>query len=357
MNGRVYDPTIARFLSADPFIQAPSNLQSYNRYSYVMNNPLRYTDPSGFFWKKLKNSIKKRWLRIRGVIKVVAAAVSGVFCAGGNKLGCSAMVAFGESARNDFHNYNRQKKGLPPDRSSADGVSLSYNMPFDPVLSGVQSNSQRAPSVGGEAVSAFDGATACRKCAGAPSSFGNDFYVSPPYWLKSYPQSDGQNRVWDNPLHVDLDTIITHITTWGGLSIEQAFIWGATVNTATHTLVGKLGSISGLPQQISNWLSSGAGAAAVGGTQTLFTMEKRYITTTATVADWHGDVYYEAFGQVKAIDFHRLSNRRVGTLQVAEQVRWVIGGNVAYTAPPIVHFHSKALDSDNGFPNYDVIYR
>ncbi|WP_053170456.1 RHS repeat domain-containing protein [Limnohabitans planktonicus] len=47
MNGRVYDPLIGRFMSADPFIQSPGNLQSYNRYAYVMNNPLAMTDPSG----------------------------------------------------------------------------------------------------------------------------------------------------------------------------------------------------------------------------------------------------------------------------------------------------------------------
>jgi len=48
MNGRVYDPRTGRFLSADPFIQAPGMSQSYNRYTYVMNNPVMYTDPSGF---------------------------------------------------------------------------------------------------------------------------------------------------------------------------------------------------------------------------------------------------------------------------------------------------------------------
>ena len=38
MNGRVYDPLVGRMMSADPFIQAPGSLQSYNRYAYVMNN-------------------------------------------------------------------------------------------------------------------------------------------------------------------------------------------------------------------------------------------------------------------------------------------------------------------------------
>jgi hypothetical protein len=48
MNGRIYDPVIGRFLSADILVQAPANQQSYNRYSYVFNNPLSFTDPSGF---------------------------------------------------------------------------------------------------------------------------------------------------------------------------------------------------------------------------------------------------------------------------------------------------------------------
>lgn len=48
MNGRVYDPELGRFISADPFIQLPYDPQSYNRYSYVLNNPLNYTDPSGY---------------------------------------------------------------------------------------------------------------------------------------------------------------------------------------------------------------------------------------------------------------------------------------------------------------------
>ncbi|UTN05115.1 FG-GAP-like repeat-containing protein [Flavobacterium bizetiae] len=47
MNGRLYDPKLHRFLQPDNFIQDPSNTQNYNRYGYVLNNPLKYTDPSG----------------------------------------------------------------------------------------------------------------------------------------------------------------------------------------------------------------------------------------------------------------------------------------------------------------------
>jgi len=48
MNGRVYDPEIGRFMSVDPVFQFPENAQSLNPYSYVLNNPLSLTDPSGF---------------------------------------------------------------------------------------------------------------------------------------------------------------------------------------------------------------------------------------------------------------------------------------------------------------------
>ena len=46
-NARYYDATIGRFISPDSIIPNPANPQSLNRYSYCLNNPLRYTDPSG----------------------------------------------------------------------------------------------------------------------------------------------------------------------------------------------------------------------------------------------------------------------------------------------------------------------
>jgi RHS repeat-associated protein len=48
MNGRIYDPLLARFMTADPTVPHPLNLQSYNRYSYARNNPIRVIDPDGF---------------------------------------------------------------------------------------------------------------------------------------------------------------------------------------------------------------------------------------------------------------------------------------------------------------------
>jgi RHS repeat-associated protein len=48
MNGRVYDPAIGRFTTADPGVPHPEDMQSYNRYAYTRNNPLAYVDPSGF---------------------------------------------------------------------------------------------------------------------------------------------------------------------------------------------------------------------------------------------------------------------------------------------------------------------
>lgn len=55
MNGRIYDPALARFMSADPLIQSPASMQSFNRYTYGWNNPLGGTDPSGYSW------LSERW--------------------------------------------------------------------------------------------------------------------------------------------------------------------------------------------------------------------------------------------------------------------------------------------------------
>ena len=49
MNGRMYDPITMMFFSPDSYLQSPEDWLNFNRYSYCLNNPLKYTDPSGEF--------------------------------------------------------------------------------------------------------------------------------------------------------------------------------------------------------------------------------------------------------------------------------------------------------------------
>lgn len=92
MNGRVYDPLIGRFMSAAPFVQSPGNLQSYNRYAYVMNNPLAFTDPSGYIsWKSITKVVK-----VAAVIAVAyytGGAVAGSLGFGGATAGSAIAAA------------------------------------------------------------------------------------------------------------------------------------------------------------------------------------------------------------------------------------------------------------------------
>ncbi|ROI01534.1 hypothetical protein EGI16_16680 [Chryseobacterium sp. G0240] len=64
MNGRLYDPLLRRFLNADENIQDPYNTQNYNKYGYVMNNPLLFNDPSG---------------EIFGLVPLLSAVIIGAF--------------------------------------------------------------------------------------------------------------------------------------------------------------------------------------------------------------------------------------------------------------------------------------
>jgi RHS repeat-associated protein len=73
MNGRLYDATIARFVSADPFIADPLSTLAFNRYAYVDNNPCTYTDPTGYLsFKRIKNFFRSN--PIASLIVGLAAA-------------------------------------------------------------------------------------------------------------------------------------------------------------------------------------------------------------------------------------------------------------------------------------------
>ncbi len=88
MNGRLYDPVISRFISADPYVQDESDTQGTNRYSYVGNNPLNTVDPSGFIAMKVdltfRNYVQESGLRGHwgnphdgGCIKVLGSSCLG----------------------------------------------------------------------------------------------------------------------------------------------------------------------------------------------------------------------------------------------------------------------------------------
>ena len=103
MNGRVYDPDLGRFISADPHIQEPLNGQSLNRYSYVLNNPLSYTDPSGYFFSSIFKAIKSVVSAVVGAVKSVLnnkvlrtiAAIGIAFIPGGQGFAAAALKGFG----------------------------------------------------------------------------------------------------------------------------------------------------------------------------------------------------------------------------------------------------------------------
>lgn len=70
MNGRIYDPTLGRFLQPDPVVQETDNPQNWNAYTYVFNNPYKYTDPSGM----ISESVGK-FLNIVGIVLQIAGYI------------------------------------------------------------------------------------------------------------------------------------------------------------------------------------------------------------------------------------------------------------------------------------------
>ena len=88
MNGRIYDPIIGRFLQVDPVIADPYNLQSYNAYSYVHNNPLSYTDPTGL----------SAWTEVRRPMAAIAVAAIVMYTGAFAVTGQLSLKLFAETA-------------------------------------------------------------------------------------------------------------------------------------------------------------------------------------------------------------------------------------------------------------------
>ena len=118
MNGRLYDSVLGRFLSPDNLAQMPDNAQRYNRYSYCLNNPLKYTDPSGELWNIVIGAA------IGGLFNWAShdfqfnAKGLGYFVTGAVAGGISAGVASGVNVAMAGGNFWQGAAGLLPNVSS-----------------------------------------------------------------------------------------------------------------------------------------------------------------------------------------------------------------------------------------------
>ncbi len=127
MGGRIYSPGTMRFTSPDPFVQDPSDMQSYNRYSYVMNNPLTHTDPSGYWGHR-----QQEYLRTAAAIAitVVTSGAASGFVAAGETAEAAGIVAAGGAAADFVQTGNLKGAVLGAIEAEADfgiGQSVPYN--------------------------------------------------------------------------------------------------------------------------------------------------------------------------------------------------------------------------------------
>jgi len=76
---RYYDPVLGRFIQPDTIVPNPGNPQALNRYAYVYNNPLRYTDPSGHWLFEETPDDPYIWERDRPVNTLIRTAEPMVF--------------------------------------------------------------------------------------------------------------------------------------------------------------------------------------------------------------------------------------------------------------------------------------
>ncbi|TQF70187.1 SpvB/TcaC N-terminal domain-containing protein [Pseudoalteromonas luteoviolacea] len=152
MNGRIFDADTGRFMQADPFVQAPTNLQNYNAYSYVLNNPLSYTDPSGYLFKKVHDFSKKiRRQVIRGASKVFGAQVVSivgniltVFC-GPAQAACAAAWNYEFTRAMGGSVSQALKAGLTAAVTAGAGQSIGFQsysaqFVFDGVVGGIMAD-------------------------------------------------------------------------------------------------------------------------------------------------------------------------------------------------------------------------
>lgn len=165
MNGRMYDPVLGRMLSPDNFVQDASSTQSYNRYSYCWNNPLKYTDPSGdIVWAPIIGAVAGAYIggsianntfyvtqweanarTVAGIgIGAVAGGFGGQFIGGGSIAGKKLLANSFAGTLNSMYNYQKGQ-----DVSVSLGYFAAGFLGSAAGLAGAESSSIAAMFVGG----------------------------------------------------------------------------------------------------------------------------------------------------------------------------------------------------------------
>lgn len=98
MNGRCYDPMLARFLSPDPHIQSPDDALNYNRFAYCMNNPFLFTDPSGYNWFSNLWDWFKKHKQVVVIVTTIVVAVAVTVVTWGAGAPLLMAAAYGSAA-------------------------------------------------------------------------------------------------------------------------------------------------------------------------------------------------------------------------------------------------------------------
>ncbi len=219
MNGRVYDPELGRFLSADPIIQFSKNIQSYNRYAYVLNNPMSYTDPSGFSLRRLVKAaatvatlgsnvivagtvggvayskpvrrmmLKYQWARI--ALQVGAAVADSMGCGGGCSAAASAYLtdisggSFGDAARAAAVSFMTQKM-FNQVHGEFKNMTMTFTNIAKKVLVHGAVGGLSSYMGGGSFRDGFVGAAVSQAAFAGMESMGFEFYKDPTGWEYVY---------------------------------------------------------------------------------------------------------------------------------------------------------------------------